>query len=80
MLDGIYGKTPVHSFLISGLRFYVIRGTKFIAALHGNVVCVFAPKGLSYHQAAAEANRAIKEGKAIPNNHLSHKKGELNDF
>lgn len=80
MVEGIYNGKTVHSFFISNHYFYVIRGSMFIAAMRGNTVCVLAPKGMSYHQAAIEANRARKEGKFIPDRHLSTKAGEPNDF
>lgn len=44
MVEGIYNGKTVHSFFISNHYFYVIRGSKFIAAMRGNTVCVLAQK------------------------------------
>lgn len=74
MLDGKYEGNPLHRFCINGYCYYVIRGPKLIAALHGKTVVVRAPNGLSYHQAAIEADRARREGKFIPENRLPIRK------
>lgn len=80
MLYGIYSGKPVHSFSISGYRFYVIRGAKFLAALRGDAVYVWAPKGISYRQAAVEADRARREGKFVSSVHHRNREGAGNDF
>lgn len=74
MLDGTYQGKPLHRFCINGHCYYVIRGPKFIAALHGKTVVVLAPNGLSYYQAAIEVDRARRERKFIPENRLSVRK------
>lgn len=74
MIDGKYEGKPLHRFCINGYCYYVIRGPKLIAALHGKTVVVRAPNDLSYHQAAIEADRARREGKFIPENRLPIRK------
>lgn len=64
MLIGTYEGKPVHLFTFECNRFYVTRGTIFLAAaLYGNRVAVLAPRGMSYRQAAARASTLLKRAK-----------------
>lgn len=57
MLIGTNKGKTVHFFNIGGKDYYVRRGRVFVAAWNKltDVVAVFAPEGMSYHQAAFEA-------------------------
>ena len=63
MLIGTFNGKSVHSFNIDGDDYIVRRGSEFVAAKieHPNTVCVLAPVGMSFQQAAMKAARLRKE-------------------
>ena len=74
ILDGKYKGKSIHRFSIDEHSYFVILGVKFMAAQQGTVVYVIAPSGISYKQAAIEADRARKEGKFTSSGYILSRK------
>ena len=67
MLNGTYEGRPVHAFRIDGKVYCVLRDCFFGAIWNkqNDIITVFAPAGMSYHQAALEAAAGMERGAYI---------------
>lgn len=67
MICGKFGGLPVHEFVINGHTVDVIhkdgKGIRAGTNMKTGDIVVFAPSGISYHQAALEAVAALEKGK-----------------
>ena len=73
MLLGKFKGRQVHFFQMGGYPFYVIRSSRYAAAMcwdeNSTAVAVLVPPGMSYKQGAIKAYASLKKGEFVTMNY-----------